>query len=312
MFSHSTPFNPDKDIPDLSSKTIIVTGGNIGLGKETILQLSKHNPSKLYLAARSRAKFDTAMKDILKVNPSAETSVSFLELDLASFASIKRAADTVLTSSPRLDLLINNAGVMALPPGLTEDGYEIQFGTNHMGHALLTKLLMPLLLKTANEPGLDVRIINLTSAGEGLAPKGGFLPEKATTKMESHHSYVRYGHSKLANVLFTKELAKRYPNITSVSIHPGRVQTNLLNHFFENLTFTSVFQKMYDFFDSVSVEKGVYNQLWAAVADKDKVKNGEYYAPVGKGGGQSAAGKDMALAEKLWEWQEAEFAKKGY
>ena len=112
-------------------------------------------------------------------------------------------------------------------------------------------------------------------------------------------------------MLFAKELAKRYPNIKSVSVHPGRVQTNLLNHFFENLTFTSVFQKTYDFFDSVSVEKGVYNQLWAAVADKDKMKNGEYYAPVGKGGGQSAAGKDMALAEKLWEWQEAEFAKKG-
>jgi NAD(P)-dependent dehydrogenase (short-subunit alcohol dehydrogenase family) len=312
MFSHSAPFNPDKDIPDLSSKTIIVTGGNIGLGKETVLQLSKHNPFKLYLAARSRAKFDTAMKDILKANPSAETSVSFLELDLASFASIKRAADTVLTSSPRLDLLINNAGVMALPPGLTEDGYEIQFGTNHMGHALLTKLLMPLLLKTANEPGSDVHIVNLTSAGEGLAPKGGFLPEKAITKMESHHSYVRYGHSKLANVLFAKELAKRYPNIKSVSVHPGRVQTNLLNHFFENMTFTSVFQKTYDFFDSVSVEKGVYNQLWAAVVDKDKVKNGEYYAPVGKGGGQSAAGKDMALAAKLWEWQEGEFAKRGY
>ena len=89
MFSHSVPFNPDKDIPDLSSKTIIVTGGNIGLGKETVLQLSKHNPSKLYLAARSRAKFDTAMTDILKANPSAKTSVSFLELDLASFASIK-------------------------------------------------------------------------------------------------------------------------------------------------------------------------------------------------------------------------------
>jgi len=130
--------------------------------------------------------------------------------------------------------------------------------------------------------------------------------------MESYHSYTRYGHSKLANVLFTKELAKRYPNIKSVAIHPGRVQTNLLNHFYENLTLTSAFQKTYDFFDSVSVEKGVYNQPWAAVGDKDKVKSGEYYAPVGKGGGQSSVGKDMMLAAKLWEWQEAEFAKKGY
>lgn len=238
--------------------------------------------------------------------------MTFLELDLSSFASVKRAADTVLASSARLDLLINNAGVMALPPGLTEDGYEIHFGTNHMGHVLLTNLLMPLLLKTAAEPGSDVRIINLTSAGEGLAPKGGFLPDQATTKMEPYHPYTRYGHSKLANVLFTKELAKRYPTIKSVAIHPGRVQTDLLNHFLENITFTSVFQKTYDFFASVSVEKGVYNQLWAAVGDKDKVKSGEYYAPVGKGGVQSSAGKDMVLAAKLWDWQEAEFAKKGY
>jgi NAD(P)-dependent dehydrogenase (short-subunit alcohol dehydrogenase family) len=310
MFSHSVPFNPAKDIPDLSSKIILVTGGNVGLGKETVLQLSKHNPSTLYLAARSRAKFDTAHADILKSNPTA--NITFLELDLSSFPSIKNAASTVLATSPRLDLLINNAGVMALPPGLTTDGYEIQFGTNHMGHALLTKLLMPLLLKTADQPDSDVRIINLSSAGEGLAPKGGFLPDKATTTMESYHSYTRYGHSKLANVLFAKELARRYPSIKSVSIHPGRVQTNLLNHFFENLTFTSAFQKTYDFFDSVSVEKGVYNQLWAAVGDKDRVKSGEYYSPVGKGGGQSAPGKDMQLAGKLWEWQEAEFAKKGY
>lgn len=310
LFSHSLHFNPDKDIPNLSSKTIIVTGGNIGLGKETVLRLSKHNPLKLYLAARSRDKFDTASADILKANPNAK--LTFLELDLSSFASVKRAADTVLGSTARLDLLINNAGVMALPPGLTEDGYEIQFGINHMGHALLTKLLMPLLLKTAAEPNSDVRIINLSSAAKNLAPSGGFLPAQATTEMESYHSYTRYAHSKFANVLFTMELAKRYPNIKSVAIHPGRVQTNLLTHFFENLTWTSAFQKTYDFFVCVPVEKGVYNQLWAAVADKDRVKSGEYYVPVGKGSGQSASEKDMVLAGKLWEWQEAEFAKKGY
>ena len=107
----------------------------------------------------------------------------------------------------------------------------------------------------------DVRIINLTSTGEGSALKGGFLPEKAVTKLESYHSYTRWGHSKLANAFPTKELAKGNPNIKSVAIHPGRVQTNLLNHSFENLPFTLLFQKTYDFFDSASVEKGAYNQL---------------------------------------------------
>ena len=310
MPSCSVSFNPDTDIPDLSSKTIIVTGGNSGVGKESVLQLSKHKPGKLYLAARSKAKFDTAVADITKAVPDA--NIHFLELDLASFSSVKRASETVLASNDRLDVLINNAGVMATPPGLTEDGYENQFGTNHMGHALLTKLLMPLLRKTAGENSSDVRIVNLTSGGERLAPKGGFLPEKCTTDMADYHSYTRYGQSKLANVLFTKELAKRYPTITSTAVHPGRVRTNLLNGFFEDISLTSVFQHTIDYFIMMPVEKGALTQLWTAVGTKEKVKSGAYYSPIGKEGGESGLAKDVKLAERLWTWQEAEFQKLGY
>ena len=186
-------FDADQDIPDISSKVIVVTGGNSGVGKESVLQLSKHRPAKLYLTARSKAKYDAAIEDIKKANPEAEANIIFLELDLASFASVKTAASTILTENDRLDVLMNNAGVMALPPGLTKEGYEIQFGTNHMGHALLTKLLMPLLLKTAEQPDSDVRIINVSSGAHGVAPKGGFLPETVTTTMEKYHTYTRYG-----------------------------------------------------------------------------------------------------------------------
>lgn len=104
-------YDPDKHIPDLSSKVIIVTGGNNGIGKAAVTELAKHNPKRLYMTARSRSKYDTAMKDVLAAVPTAK--VDFLELDLASFASIKHAADEVIANNDRLDILINNAGVVS-------------------------------------------------------------------------------------------------------------------------------------------------------------------------------------------------------
>lgn len=308
-FTSSFTFTPDSDIPDLSSKVIIVTGGNSGTGKQSVLQLAKHHPGKLYLAARSKSKAEAAIADIVAVVPTAD--IKFLELDLASFESVKRAADTILASNDRLDILINNAGVMALPAGLTADGYEIQFGTNHMGHALFTKLLLPLLSKTAAEPNSDVRIINLSSAAHNFPPRGGFLPGECTTDMKNRYTVTRYGQSKLANILFTKELARRYPNIKSVAIHPGRVQTALSDPMMNEGSIFAWFQRFYDVFDLVTVEEGTLNQLWAATGPKKDVKNGEYYTPVAKGGCASSLAKDSALAAKLWDWTEAEFAKKG-
>ena len=306
-----TRLDPENDIPDLSSKVIIVTGGNNGIGKETVKQLAKHNPKTLYLCARSQAKADIAIAEISKTVPDAK--ITFLELDLASFTSVEKAANTVLSSVDQIDLLINNGGVMALPPGLTKDGYEIHFGTNHMGHALFTKLLMPLLSKRAAQPGSDVRIINLTSAAEKYnAIKGGFRPEKCITTMEEENELKRYGQSKLANVLFTKELARRYSNITSVAVHPGRVQTPLLDHWINTPGWWPRIMRLSDSIIMVPVEVGALTQLWAATASKDKVKSGAYYPPGCKQGQESAMAKDPKLAEKLWDWQEAEFAKMGY
>jgi len=204
-------FNPDKDIPDLRGKVILVTGGNIGLGRESIYQLAKHNPSKIFLGARTKAKADATIAEIKKELPSA--NITFLDLDLASFASIKQAADTFEASSKRLDMLMNNAGIMACPAALTKEGYETQFGTNHVGHALLTKLLLPTLQRTAKEPGSDVRIINLSSSAHNWAPKGGLVFDAMKTDMQSYSTWARYGQSKVANILFNKELAKRYPSI---------------------------------------------------------------------------------------------------
>lgn len=303
-------FDTDENIPDLSSKVIVVTGGNSGVGKESVLQLSKHNPARLYMTARSKAKYDTALADIKKQNPDA--NVSFLELDLASFASIKDAASTVLAENDRLDVLMNNAGIMAVPPGFTKEGFEVQFGTNHMGHALLTKLLMPLLLKTAEKPGSDVRIINVSSGAHMMAPGSGFVPSTITTDMSKYHTYTRYGQSKMANIYFSRALAFKYPSITSVAIHPGRVATPLLDGYMAHSSMSpmGLFQKAYDVFSKISVDKGAVNQLWAAVGDKERVRSGGYYVPVGKEAG-NAASKVGGKPEELWEWQEAEFERLG-
>ncbi|OOF94047.1 hypothetical protein ASPCADRAFT_6801 [Aspergillus carbonarius ITEM 5010] len=128
-----------QDIPNLHDQVIIVTGGERG---------PWHNPAKIYLAARSRPKAEQAIADLQKANP-AFTNIRFLQLDLASFDSVKAAAADFLSQESRLDILINNAGIMMTPEGLTEDGYEIQFGTNVLGPALFTQLLLPTLRKTA-------------------------------------------------------------------------------------------------------------------------------------------------------------------
>ena len=202
-------FNPDKSIPrDLSRQVIIVTGGNSGCGKETVLQLAKHNPKCVYLAARSKAKYDDAMKDIRAAAPTA--NVRYLEVDLASMASVKKAAESFLSKNERLDLLVNNAGIMAHPHGVTEEGYELQFGTNYMGPALLTHLLLPLMQRTAqSQPKNGVRIVNVSSFARNFAPKF----DELDTDMKSWGTSRLYGQSKLANILHARELARRYPDI---------------------------------------------------------------------------------------------------
>ena len=321
-------FNPTKDIPSLAGKVILITGGtyidrarmktvandstgNTGLGKETVLQLAKHDPKEIFLAARTPSKAEAAIADIKKAVPKG--NVSFIQLDLTSFASIKHAADEFNTRSDRLDILINNAGIMAVPWGKTNEGYELQFGTNHMGHALLTKLLLPTLLKTAEQPNSDVRIINVSSEGHQMAPGAGIIYEQA--ELEKWGTWRRYGQSKLANILHARELARRYPSITSTALHPGVIVTDLYASMNQTLvgkvfgviasTATSA-GLLYD------VPKGAKNQLWAATASKETVRQSYYWKPVASKGSGSALAQKQDLAEKLWGWTEKELASKGY
>ena len=175
---------------------------------------------------------------------------------------------------------------------------------------LLTKLLLPTLLSTAKEPDSNVRIVNLTSEGHRLAPSGGCPLEKS--RIDGAGPWGRYGHSKLANILFTKELAARYPDITSVAIHPGVIKTDL---YVPNAS-SSIIMKygmmaLGPFLKTAS-SGGALNQLWAATAPDTALTNGGYYTPVATLSKPSGYGQDAKIARVLWDWTEKELALKGY
>jgi NAD(P)-dependent dehydrogenase (short-subunit alcohol dehydrogenase family) len=198
----SVAFKSDLDIPFLEGKVILMTGGNIGLGKQCVLEFARHNPERIWLAARNLERGKAALEDIEKQLSHPKPHIRVLELDLSSTDSVKRAAVRLNAESDRLDILLLNAGIMAAPPGLTKDGYELQFGTNYLGHALLAKLLLPVLEKTASKPGADVRIITISSHGHMFAPKpDGIRFETVKAEAQELGPYGRYGQSKLAIIL---------------------------------------------------------------------------------------------------------------
>lgn len=206
---------------------------------------------------------------------------------------------------------MNNAGIMATPLAETEDGYESQFGTNHMGHALLTRLLLPTLLSTAKEQGSDVRVVNLTSEGHNLAPRPqGILFDKA--KLDKQGPWTRYGQSKLANILFTKELANRYPSITSVAIYPGLILTDLYAPNQRSNFLLRYGLKLTGRLFMADVATGTLNQLWGAIGKKTEVVSGTYYTPVAKPSSGSKWAQKGDLAQALWDWTEKEMGSKGY
>lgn len=294
-----------KDIPDLSGKVILVTGANSGLGLQSVLDLARHGPKEIWLTSRTTDKAEQAIKEIKKEVPSA--NLKSLSLDLSSFDSIKSAARSFTQSSQRIDVLLLNAGIMASDAGLTKDGYEVQFGTNHVGHALLTKLLTPILDRTAKEPGSDVRVVVLTSAATAMAPKDGIEFDTLKTQQEPMGTWTRYGQSKLANALFARQLAKLHPTWTVTAIHPGVVTTNLSRHVQDRYWWAKGLMPIANLL-LTTVQQGALNQLWGSTAPKGDINSGEMYFPVADltGGRRGPFVKDDALAQKLWDWTEQE------
>jgi len=268
-------FNPDQDIPGLDGQVIIVTGGNSGLGLETVRQLAKHRPARIYLAARSQEKAEAAIKQLRESNPQIGPT-TFLKLDLSSFASVKAAAKTFKSAESRLDVFAKNAGIMMTNEGLTEDGYEIQFGTNVMGPALFTQLLLPVLERTF-KTNPQTHVVNVSSASERVAPGDVYQFADLKTNMPNRHTTARYCTSKLANIHYASAFAERSKDVKFISVHTGMVATNLANNT------TGFFLRAFIYASSPfasSVEKGALAQIWASVSPD--VETGEIYAPCGR------------------------------
>ncbi|EGU84369.1 hypothetical protein FOPG_18622 [Fusarium oxysporum f. sp. conglutinans race 2 54008] len=304
-------FNPKDDIPDLTGKVIIVTGGSSGLGKESALQLAKHNPAAIFITARTEKRGNAAIKEIQDAVPNFKGQIKFLELDLSSFASIKKGASIFLGQSDRLDILMNNAGLMSAPAGLTADGYEIQFGSNYMGPALFTKLLLPTIVKTAEQYGGDARVINLSSELFKQAPKEGILLSRAKTTLEDISSLARYGQSKLADYYHTRALSKFYPTVKFLAIHPGVVNTGLLDDFRKRRPWLGGLIRVIGSIFLMDVHAGAKAQLWASTAKSQSVRSGRFYNHKLKEYKDAVLDNEKAV-EELWDWTEKEFASKGF
>ncbi|MFD8416881.1 oxidoreductase [Streptomyces sp. NPDC059650] len=209
-----------RNIPDQSGRTAVVTGANSGIGYVAARELARAG-AEVVLACRSAARGHAAAIRLRSEVPGAE--VEFAPLDLADLDSVREFADGYARRRPALDLLVNNAGVMALPFGRTADGFETQFGVNHLGHFALTGLLLPRLLDAA--PG--ARIVNVSSGFHVL----GDIDHDDLGSERDYRRWTAYGRSKTANLLFTHELARRLAaagsTIVAASAHPGYAATNL-------------------------------------------------------------------------------------
>jgi NAD(P)-dependent dehydrogenase (short-subunit alcohol dehydrogenase family) len=230
--------------------------GNAGIGAATVKELAAHNPSCIYLCARTPSNAKLVVDEARASHPKVKIEVQ--QLNLASFDSIKNCAAEVNNKSERLDLLLLNAGLAGVAAKLTTEGYEIHMGVNHLGHALLTQLLMPKLLKTAASR-TDVRVVVTTSLmAHKSSPTNGVDLNQSRNADAFGSATQRYGHSKLANILFARKLAQRYPDILTMSQHPGIVQTDGY-YKADGVNIPHFIIRPFLWLSGVAPEKGAYN-----------------------------------------------------
>lgn len=269
-------------------------GANTGIGKETARELARRN-AVIYMCCRNLSKCEEARKEIIL--GTRNKNVFCRELDLASFSSIKNFAKRFKAEQNRLDILINNAGVMRCPRQTTKEGFEMQIGVNHLGHFLLTHLLLDFL--KASTPS---RIINVSS----IAHARGFIDTSDFNSEKNYDPKKAYEQSKLANVLFTRELAKRLEGsgVTVNALHPGIVDTELMRHmgivtsFFGKIT---VYPLLWIF--TKRPQSGAQTSLYCALEPSLEKVTGEYFSDC-KRAEMADSAKDEKMA--LWLWKLSE------
>jgi NAD(P)-dependent dehydrogenase (short-subunit alcohol dehydrogenase family) len=293
-----------KNISDLNKHVILITGANSGLGFESAKKLSKAG-AEIIFACRNE---DKALKAInLIKNEINDAKLTYYQLDLMSLNSIKDFSNKILNDYKKLNVLMNNAGIMAIPRKETQDGFEAQFGTNHLGHFALTGHLLPLILKTNNS-----RIVNVSS----IAHTFGQMNWNDINHKNSYNKWPVYGMSKLSNLLFTQALKNKLEEhehkTIAVSAHPGWTSTNL------QLIGPQMAKSKIEYFGAKiankvfaqDVEMGALPQIFASI--DSNIKNGEFYGPNGlfnmrgfpiKVKSMKKA-RNYVSAEKLWSISE--------
>ncbi|CAD7703157.1 unnamed protein product [Ostreobium quekettii] len=288
---------------DGKGNVVIVTGAYAGLGKEATRVLALRG-AEVVMAGRSKAKADAAIDEIRKENPGAK--LRFMELDLSSLASVKKFADDFRATGLAPNVLVNNAGIMLCPFGLSADGYEMQFATNHLGHFLLTRLLLPDLEAAAKASGVQSRVVNLSSHGHHSPYPGGLrFGDLVEPKKEGYDGGMAYGSSKLANILFTRELDQKLKDkksaVVAVCCHPGVVPTELGRHM-NSWLWPIVFWILSKILPSYrTLQQGAASEVYLSTTPE--VEGGEYYMdcaimPTSK------EALDKAMASKLWDVSE--------
>lgn len=287
---------------DLTGIQAVVTGASSGLGVETARALASAGAA-VVLVARNPDKLEEAAALVRAEQPGAQVDIAIL--DLADLDSVRAGAADLLARFPRIDLLINNAGVMACPLDRTAQGFEMQFGTNHLGHFLLTALLAPALVA-----GAPSRVINLSSAGHKL---GAVNLEDPNYQQREYNKWQAYGEAKTANALFSVGLDARgrSSGVRSFAVHPGVIVTELSRHLdqsdYEMLTAGGTREMSYK-----TLEQGAATSVWAATSPSLEGRGGLYLedcqvaepAVAGGDGGVEAYAVDPDIADGLWALSE--------
>ncbi|KAG9404581.1 hypothetical protein AC1031_004782 [Aphanomyces cochlioides] len=275
------------DIPNLVGKVALVTGASAGIGFVTAHQLAKKQ-CHVILACRSKAKTDRVIETIKTATPDAK--LDFMELDLMSLKSVQTFTEAFKARNLPLHILVNNAGVMAPPFELSDDGIESQFATNHVAHMALTTRLLPIL-----EASAPSRIVVVSSSAHTWAPSVG-INFDTINDSGAYSRWTWYGQSKLANILFARELSRRLEergvrNVYVNALHPGFIQSELMRH--TNCIARFVVRPF-----QLSTEDATSNDI---------VKNdwrGKYFAPIAQLSESNVLRQDIYLAKRLWDFTE--------
>lgn len=290
---------------DLTGQTVFITGANSGLGQETARAMAAKG-AHVMMAGRDQAKLDAAVAAIRESLPDA--SLETIICDLGNLAQLRACGAEARARLAKIDLLINNAGVMACPLMYTTDGFEMQLGTNHFGHFALTAELLPLI-----EEGAGKRIVNLSSRGHHFAPVNLDDPQ---FERREYDPWVSYGHSKTANVLFTVGLEARLAGrgIHAYAVHPGGIQTNLGRHMTEEMVAALMARvtSSNSGFAWKTIPQGAATSCWAATAPEIEGKGGIYCEDchvaevddVSTTSGVRSYALDPATADALWALSE--------